>query len=211
VSQTCPTVERGDRAGVVLVVKELPCQVRCRRQALSASSRGFKRRRPCPTEYRLLTGIGANRLRWSQARRVQGSHVLTDTGYVFIPSHSRALSLPADTSTARHVLRSRLLPLRTHIPNAWLGAQLEPGVTGFMLGGRMMLAVRPPGRNIWSSRKSPVVFGRLVRRADGGCDLRLALYRQGFPYRAVEDPSAEAFFDDWVATVAGELGASPVT
>jgi len=74
----------------------------------------------------------------------------------------------------------------------------------------MMLAARPPGRSLWTNRKSPIVLGRLVPRADGGCDLRLSFYRQGFPDRAVEDPSAEAFLDDWVATVASELGASPV-
>jgi hypothetical protein len=28
--------------------------------------------------------------------------------------------------------------------------------------------------------------------------LRLSLYRQGFPYRAVEDPAAETFLDDWL-------------
>ena len=72
----------------------------------------------------------------------------------------------------------------------------------------MMLGARPPGRSIWTNRNSPIAFGRLPR-ADGGCDLRLSFYGQGFPYRAVEDPSAEAFFDDWLATVASELGASP--
>jgi hypothetical protein len=144
----------------------------------------------------------------ASAEGSSGRMVLTDTGCVLGPSYRRTLSLSANTPTARHVLRSRLLPLRAGIPNAWFGADLEPGVTGFMVGGRMMLGVRPPGRSLWTNRRSPVAFGRLVPRTDGGCDLRISLYRQGFPYRAVEDPSAEDFFDDWVATVASELGAS---
>jgi hypothetical protein len=72
----------------------------------------------------------------------------------------------------------------------------------------MMLGVRPPHRTLWSNRTSPVVFGRLVARPDGGSDLRLSLYRQGFPYRAIEDPAAEAFLDDWLHALEADDGAA---
>jgi hypothetical protein len=121
------------------------------------------------------------------------------------PTQRRTLRLPRDPDTALHALRSRLRPLRSGIPGAWFGAKLEPGLVGFALGNRFMLGVRPPGRNLWSNRRSPVVFGRLVSRPDGGSDLRLSVYRQGFPYRAIEDPEAEAFLDDWLSALEADL------
>ena len=80
-----------------------------------------------------------------------------------------------------------------------------------MFGNHMILVPVPPNRNLWSNWKAPNVRGRLVARPDGGTDIRLSIYTQGFPYRLVKDPSAEAFFHEWMATVAADLGASPVT
>jgi hypothetical protein len=37
--------------------------------------------------------------------------------------------------------------------------------------------------------------------------VRLFVFTRGFPYRTVEDPTATAFFDEWLVTVARELGA----
>jgi hypothetical protein len=51
-----------------------------------------------------------------------------------------------------------------------------------------------------------VIFGRLVPRPDGSCDLRLSLYRQGL-HRSGEDPAAEIFFNAWLAGVIDELAA----
>lgn len=122
------------------------------------------------------------------------------------PTQRRTLRLPSDPETALRALRSRLRPMRSGIPGALFGAKLEPGLVGFALGNRFMLGVRPPGRNLWSNRRSPVVFGRLVSRPDGGSDLRVSVYRQGFPYRAFEDPEAEAFLDDWLRALESDLG-----
>ena len=79
-----------------------------------------------------------------------------------------------------------------------------------MFGNHMILVPVPPNRNLWSNWKAPNVRGRLVSRPDGGTDIRLSIYTQGFPYRPVKDSAATAFLDDWVATVASELGASAV-
>jgi hypothetical protein len=77
-----------------------------------------------------------------------------------------------------------------------------------MLGKRMMLGVVPPGRTLWSNENAPIIFARIVPRRDGGCNLRLGLYRQGFPYRSIRDPLAEAFFNDWLRRLGSELGAA---
>jgi hypothetical protein len=104
------------------------------------------------------------------------------------------------------VLRTRLVPKRVGIPGAWFGRELTPGVRGFVVGSVMFLGVAPPARNIWTNRRSPVVFGRIVQRADGGSDLRLGVYRQGFPLRAFEDAPAQAFFDAWLLGTALSSG-----
>jgi hypothetical protein len=94
------------------------------------------------------------------------------------------------------------------MPRANVGGKLTPGVRGFMLGGLMWLGAAPAGRNLWSNRKSPTFLGRVVSRADGGAELRFAVFRVGYPYRAREDPPALALFDEWLRSVGAELGAA---
>ena len=43
-----------------------------------------------------------------------------------------------------------------------------------------------------------MIFGRIAVRPDRECELHLAIYRAGFPYRATADPVAEAYLDEWV-------------
>jgi hypothetical protein len=76
-----------------------------------------------------------------------------------------------------------------------------------MFGNHMMLVPVPPNRRLWSNRKAPTVRGRLVSRLDGGTDIRMSIYTPGFPYRTVKDSAATTFLDDWVNSVAQELGA----
>jgi hypothetical protein len=92
-------------------------------------------------------------------------------------------------------------------PRAWFGGRLTPGVRGLMFGNHMMLVPVPPNRRLWSSRKAPTVRGRLVSRPDGGTEIHMSIYTPGFPYRTVKDSAATAFFDDWMNSVARELGA----
>jgi hypothetical protein len=92
------------------------------------------------------------------------------------------------------------------IPRGWFGGRLTPGVTGFMLGNRMIASPVPPDRTLLGNRKAPTVLGRIVSMPDGGSYLRLSVCTPGFPYRTVEDPVAVAFFDDWLRAVAQELG-----
>lgn len=123
------------------------------------------------------------------------------------PSERRALRLSSDTKTTRRVLRTRLVPTRVGIPGVWFGRELTPGVRGFVVGSVMFLGVAPPGRNLWTNRRSPSFLGRIVQRADGGSDLRLGVYRQGFPLQAFEDAPAQAFFDEWLHGLESELRA----
>ena len=95
--------------------------------------------------------------------------------------------------------------MRAGIPKAYIGRELDPGVRGFALGRLMVLGVAPPGRNLWSNRRSPTVLGRIVQRADGGSELRFAIYGPGYPYRAIEDPPAMQAFDTWLDGLKGEL------
>jgi hypothetical protein len=132
---------------------------------------------------------------------------LADTGFVLGPTERKTIRARSDPKTARRVLRSRLVPMRDGIPGAYVGRELTPGVRGWVVGRLMFLGVAAPGRNLWSNRRSPVLFGRIVHRADGGSDLRFALYRQGFPYRAFEDRAAMATFAAWLDGLEGELGA----
>jgi hypothetical protein len=69
----------------------------------------------------------------------------------------------------------------------------------------MMLVPLPPKRRLWSSRRSPTAIVRIVSRPDGGADVCVSIYTPGFPYRTVKDPTATAFFDDWMAAVARSL------
>jgi hypothetical protein len=71
----------------------------------------------------------------------------------------------------------------------------------------MFLGVAPPGRKMWTNRRSPVFFGRIVERAEGGSELRFGVYRQGFRFQAFEDAPAQAFFDEWLHGLASELRA----
>jgi hypothetical protein len=87
----------------------------------------------------------------------------------------------------------------------WFGGRLEPGVIGFGLGNFLVLEPIPPGRDLLTNRSSPDVICRIVRMRDGGCDLRLSVFTQGYPWRVIEDPVAMAFFNDWATAVADEL------
>jgi hypothetical protein len=91
-------------------------------------------------------------------------------------------------------------------PRAWFGGRLTPGVRGLMFGNHMMLVPVHPNRRLWSNRKAPTVRGRLVSRPDGGTDIHMYIYTPGFPYRTVKDSAATAFLDDWMNSVARELG-----
>jgi hypothetical protein len=84
--------------------------------------------------------------------------------------------------------------MRDGIPGAYFGRQLTPGVRGWVIGRVILLCVAPPGRNLWSNRRSPLVLGRIVKRPDGGAELRLAMYRQ----RNAFDPAAEGLLDEWL-------------
>jgi hypothetical protein len=77
-----------------------------------------------------------------------------------------------------------------------------------MVGGLMWLGVAPAGRNLRSNRKSPTFLGRVASRADGGAELRFAVFRTGYSYHAGEDPPALASFDEWLHSVGAELGAT---
>jgi hypothetical protein len=87
------------------------------------------------------------------------------------------------------------------------GGKVTPGVGGFLVGRRLMVLPVPPGRRLLTTWTSPTVLGRIVPRPDGGCDLRLSVYAQGFPWRTIKDPAAMAVFDEWLTRVASELGA----
>jgi hypothetical protein len=117
------------------------------------------------------------------------------------------LRASAGANASLAVLRSRLVPVRDGIPGAYVGRELTPGVRGWVVGGVVCLAVAPPGCNLWSNRSSPVWLGRVEQRADGGSDLRFAAYGKGFPYDADDDPSALAFFDEWLRELGAEVGA----
>jgi hypothetical protein len=47
----------------------------------------------------------------------------------------------------------------------------------------------------------------MIRRSDGGTDVRMSVYTPGFPYRNVRDSAASTLLDDWLDEVAHELGA----
>lgn len=127
---------------------------------------------------------------------------------MFAPTQRRRVHFSAPPAVIRRVLRSHLLPLHSGAPRAWFGGELPPGVVGLTLGSRMMLVARPPGRTIWSSRRTPTILGRVVPRPGGGSELRLAFYSSGFALRATKNPVAEAFFDDWLAGLESDVGAS---
>jgi len=93
------------------------------------------------------------------------------------------------------------------VPGAWLGRTLEPGVSGFAVGNCLLLQAIPPDRTLLTNRKSPTVMCRIASCPDGGCDIRLSIYPYGFPWSAVTDARAVAFFDDWLSGVGSELGA----
>lgn len=121
-------------------------------------------------------------------------------------SERRVLRVTTDATTARQVLRSRLVPMREDMPGGYLGKDLRPGVRGWVVGRRMWLGVAPPGRTLWGNRRSPLVFGQVEQRVDGGSDLRFAVFRQGFPVRAWHDPEAEAFLEEWLRDLQSALG-----
>jgi hypothetical protein len=127
---------------------------------------------------------------------------------VFGPQARRILHTPRDLGSTRQILRSRLRPFLADVPGGWFGRELSPGVSGVLLGKRIMLVPVPPGRTLYTSWRPPTIGGRLLARADGGCDLRLSVYTPGFPYRVIEDPVAMQFLDEWLAATARELGAS---
>jgi hypothetical protein len=112
--------------------------------------------------------------------------------------------LSAGTETVRRVIRARLREPFADVPGVYLGGRLKPGVVGFSLCDRLWLVPLAPGRTLIGSRNAPQALGRLVPRANGGTDLRLFMLTRGFPYRTVEDPTATAFFNDWLAAVASE-------
>jgi len=120
----------------------------------------------------------------------------------------RNLHATTSVEIARHTIRSRLRRFLADIPGAWLGRKLTPGVIGLGIRNHLLLQAIPPDRNMFAMRRSPTMWCRIVARPDGGCDVRLSIIPYGFPWGAKRDPIAVAFFDDWVAGVASELGAT---
>jgi hypothetical protein len=126
---------------------------------------------------------------------------------MFKPSERRTLYTPTTANAARCILREQLRPMLADAPRAWFGGGLTPGVRGLILGSYVMLVPVPPGRRLWSSRRSPTVIGRIVARSDGGADVRMSIYTPGYPYRTVKDSTATAFLHNWMSAVAHELDA----
>lgn len=81
-----------------------------------------------------------------------------------------------------------------------------PGVIGFGIRNHLLLQAIPQDRNLFALRMAPTIWCRIVARPNGGCDIRLSIVPYGFPWGAETDPTAVAFFDDWLARVASELG-----
>jgi hypothetical protein len=127
---------------------------------------------------------------------------------MFRPSAQRTLHLPSTVDETRRVLRAHLAPAFADIPRAWFGGGLASGVKGRTLGRYAILAPVPPNRNLWRSRNSPTVIGRIRGRDDGGSDLHIYIYAVGFPYRKVSDPAVTTYLDDWLSKLAQELGAT---
>lgn len=81
-------------------------------------------------------------------------------------------------------------------------------MVGFRLRNLLILQPIPPNRTLWSGRKSPTAWGRIVRRSDGGSDLRLSLYGGSFPFKSNLDAETVRLFDEWLDGLAAELGIS---
>jgi hypothetical protein len=131
----------------------------------------------------------------------------TDNRCVF-DIERRTLSSSASAATARRVIRSRLRRFLADIPGVWLGHKLTPGVIGFGVRNHLLLQAIPPDRNLFAMSMAPTIWCRIVARHDGGCDVKLSILPYGFPWGSEPDLIAVAFFDDWLAGVASELGAN---
>ncbi len=143
----------------------------------------------------------------TRCRGVGLAHNTADTSRVLRGAERRTLHLSAGTDTVRRVIRARLREPFADGLGVYMGRTLKPGVMGCSVGDRLWLAPVPPGRTLIGSRNAPQAVGKIVPSADDGADVRLFVFTRGFPYRTVEDPIAMAFFDEWLATLARELGA----